>query len=119
MGIIAHIASVSKSKANIFFAISEVHLSGASPASLSTLPYRLRTLSLSSLHHIRRIDVSCRLWFAGLTLLALTLIKLVFLDMTNQKTLHRSISFLAVGLLMLVMGYFCLLPSRYEDGEEE
>lgn len=89
-----------------------------SPALLTTLSLLWGGIALALMVLASHLYKNRRLWFAGLTLLALTLIKLVFLDMADQETLHRSFSFLAVGLLMLVMGYFCPLPPRHEDGEE-
>ena len=62
--------------------------------------------------HLRK---SRRLWFVGLTLLLLTLGKLVFLDLADTETAYRSLSFVAVGLLMLGMGWFCPLPPRDQE----
>ncbi len=90
-----------------------------SPAFLTTLSLLWGGISLCLMIVASHLRKSRRLWFCGLSLLALTLIKLVFLDLSDQETLHRSLSFLAVGLLMLVMGYFCPLPPKKGEGEGE
>jgi hypothetical protein len=50
------------------------------------------------------------LWLAGAGLLAVTLCKLLIYDLADRQTVYRIVSFLALGLLMLVIGWFCPLP---------
>ena len=45
------------------------------------------------------------LWFAGLALLGLVVLKLFTKDLTGTGTVARIVSFLAVGSLMLLIGY--------------
>lgn len=54
------------------------------------------------------------LWFIGSALLGLVVIKLFLVDLASAGTIGRIISFVAVGLLMLVIGYFSPLPPRKE-----
>ncbi|WP_084456684.1 DUF2339 domain-containing protein [Desulfogranum mediterraneum] len=52
------------------------------------------------------------LWFAGAVLLTMVVLKLFFIDLAGSGTLARIISFLVVGLLMLVIGYWAPLPPK-------
>jgi uncharacterized membrane protein len=47
----------------------------------------------------------------GAALLALTVIKLLVLDLSAADTLARIVSFIVVGLLMLLIGYVSPIPS--------
>lgn len=53
-----------------------------------------------------------RAWLAGAGLLAVVVVKLFLVDLDGIGTVARIVSFLGVGLLMLVMGYFCPLPPK-------
>jgi uncharacterized membrane protein len=53
-----------------------------------------------------------RAWLAGAALLAVVVVKLFLVDLDGIGTVARIVSFLGVGLLMLVMGYFCPLPPK-------
>ncbi len=55
------------------------------------------------------------LWMAGGVLLALVVLKLFFIDLAKTGTVERIISFLAVGGLMLVIGYFSPLPPKQQE----
>lgn len=50
------------------------------------------------------------LWLVGAALLGVTVIKLLVLDMSGADTLARIISFIVVGLLMLLIGYIAPIP---------
>ncbi len=56
-----------------------------------------------------------RLWFAGGILLGVTLVKLFLVDLADSGTVTRIVSFLTVGGLMLVIGYFSPLPPKHEE----
>lgn len=56
-----------------------------------------------------------RLWFAGAGLLALVVLKLFFIDLAKTGTVERIVSFIAVGGLMLVIGYFSPLPPKQRE----
>lgn len=49
-------------------------------------------------------------WLAGAVLLGAVVLKLFFVDLSHLGTLQRIVSFLGVGLLMLVIGYVSPLP---------
>ena len=53
-------------------------------------------------------------WFAGAGLLALVVLKLFFVDLAESGSISRIVSFLVVGGLMLVIGYFSPLPPKLE-----
>jgi uncharacterized membrane protein len=55
------------------------------------------------------------LWLAGAALLGLTVLKLLLVDLSNSGGAERIISFIAVGGLMLVVGYFVPLPAKAEQ----
>lgn len=57
-------------------------------------------------------------WLAGAALLAVVVAKLAFLDMSQIEGLARIIAFIAVGVLMLLIGYFVPIPPR-ADGQTE
>jgi uncharacterized membrane protein len=50
------------------------------------------------------------MWVTGAVLLAVTIAKLFLVDLSRVGTIERIVSFVAVGLLMLVIGYFSPLP---------
>jgi uncharacterized membrane protein len=49
-------------------------------------------------------------WMLGAGLLALTVLKLFVIDLSNRGGAERIVVFIAVGLLMLVVGWFAPLP---------
>lgn len=57
------------------------------------------------------------LWMGGALLLALVVVKLFFIDLAKSGTVERIVSFIVVGGLMLVIGYFSPLPPRREGSE--
>ena len=50
------------------------------------------------------------LWVAGATLLGVVVLKLFFVELADQGGLFRIVSFLSVGVLLLVVGYFAPVP---------
>jgi uncharacterized membrane protein len=58
----------------------------------------------------RKLDRS--VWFAGSGLLAAVILKLFFIDLSSVGSIERIVSFVGVGLLMLVIGYYSPLPPR-------
>jgi uncharacterized membrane protein len=52
------------------------------------------------------------LWFVGGGLLALVVLKLFLVELANTGTVARIVSFVAVGLLMLLIGYLSPMPPR-------
>ena len=57
------------------------------------------------------------LWFAGFGLLVIVVLKLFFVELANSGTIERIVSFIAVGSLLLLIGYFVPLPPN-ESKEE-
>lgn len=55
-----------------------------------------------------------RLWFTGAVLLGLVVLKLFMVDLADIGTVARIVSFLTVGVLMLVIGFFSPLPPRQQ-----
>lgn len=55
------------------------------------------------------------LWFVGAGLLSLVVLKLFVIDLSGAGSIGRIISFLVVGLLMLVIGFFAPLPPKSAD----
>jgi uncharacterized membrane protein len=51
-------------------------------------------------------------WFAGGALLAIVIAKLFFVDLSSVGSIERIVSFVGVGVLMLVIGYYSPLPPR-------
>jgi uncharacterized membrane protein len=51
-------------------------------------------------------------WVAGATLMAVVTGKLFFVDLSNAGGIERIVSFLGVGLLLLLVGYFSPAPPK-------
>ena len=49
-------------------------------------------------------------WLSGAGLLAVVVVKLFLVELSNVGTLERIISFVGVGLLMLIIGYLAPVP---------
>jgi len=57
------------------------------------------------------------LWLIGAGLMALVVVKLFFIDLSNIGGIERIVSFIGVGLLMLVIGYVSPVPpAAMEEG---
>ena len=59
------------------------------------------------------------LWIGGALLLGLTVLKLFLVDLGSSGTLERIVSFISVGVLLLVIGYIAPLPPTQRDEENE
>jgi uncharacterized membrane protein len=66
-------------------------------------------LALATMLIATRIRVRF-LWLTGAGLLIAVVIKLFVVDLSSVGTIDRIVSFVGVGLLMLVLGYFSPLP---------
>ncbi|MEZ4456648.1 MAG: DUF2339 domain-containing protein [Gemmatimonadales bacterium] len=51
-------------------------------------------------------------WMGGAALLAGVVVKLILVDLSGSGTVPRIVSFLGVGVLMLIIGYVAPLPTR-------
>ncbi len=56
-------------------------------------------------------------WLAGAGFMALVVIKLFLIDLGNSGTIERIISFIGIGALLLVVGYFAPVPPRQSQGD--
>lgn len=55
------------------------------------------------------------LWLAGAGLLGIVVLKLFVVELSSSGTIERIISFIVVGVLMLLIGYFAPLPPKKEE----
>lgn len=55
------------------------------------------------------------LWLVGAALIGLVVIKLFFIELGDKGSVERIISFIGVGVLLLVIGYFAPLPPRQKE----
>ena len=55
-------------------------------------------------------------WLIGASLMGLVVIKLFTIDLGNTETVARIVSFVGVGALLLVVGYFAPAPPRASAG---
>jgi uncharacterized membrane protein len=63
-----------------------------------------------------------RLWWVAAGLLGVVVVKLFLIDLSGTNTLARIVSFVGVGLLLLLAGYVAPIPPKDErarDSEEE
>ena len=58
------------------------------------------------------------LWMGGAGLLGLTVLKLLLIDLSNRGGGERIVTFIGVGALMLVIGYFAPLPPAQTAARE-
>lgn len=70
-------------------------------------------MTFSSQRHIRQI------WFVGAALLAIVVLKLLLLDLSQSGTLTRVISFIASGAVMLLIAYIAPLPPSLNKQKKE
>jgi uncharacterized membrane protein len=59
------------------------------------------------------------LWFVGAALLALTVIKLFLFDLSHVTGIERIVSFIGIGILLLLIGYFSPLPPKAAAQRDE
>ena len=52
------------------------------------------------------------LWITGALLMAVVVAKLFMVDLSGVGTVERIVSFIGVGLLMLLVGYLSPVPPR-------
>ncbi|MDR2688627.1 MAG: DUF2339 domain-containing protein [Azoarcus sp.] len=56
-------------------------------------------------------------WMAGASLIGIVVVKLFFVELGGHGGLARVVSFIGVGVLLLIVGYFSPLPPRRENEE--
>lgn len=63
--------------------------------------------------HARRM-----IWLAGAGLMGIVVLKLFVVDLGNTGSVARIVSFIGIGVLLLVVGYFAPAPPRKADADE-
>jgi len=58
-------------------------------------------------------------WMIGAGLMGVVVLKLFVIDLGNTGTVARIISFLGVGVMLLVVGYFSPVPPKLEKADSE
>ena len=84
---------------------------GASTTTQASLSIFWSVLALSTMLWSARSGARIA-WLAGATLMGVVVAKLFLVDFSQLGTVTRIISFLGVGVLMLVVGYFSPVPPR-------
>ncbi|WP_457788702.1 DUF2339 domain-containing protein [Pseudomonas sp. PL-6] len=77
-----------------------------------SIVWTLIALALMLFGHLR---VRRELWLVGAALIAVVVAKLLFVELGNRGGLERIVSFIGVGVLLLVVGYFAPLPPRQAE----
>lgn len=57
------------------------------------------------------------LWLVGAILMGVVVVKLFIIDLSNVGGIYRVISFIGVGVLMLLVGYFSPVPPRAKEAQ--
>jgi uncharacterized membrane protein len=78
----------------------------------ATILWTLTALVLMGIGTRRRLRPS---WIVGASLLGVVILKLFTLDLSNLDVVARIISFISVGVLMLLIGYLAPLPPAKEE----
>ena len=81
-----------------------------------SIVWTLIALALMIVGHLRR---QREIWLVGAALIAVVVAKLFFVELGNRGGLERIVSFIGVGVLLLIVGYFAPLPPRQADSEVE
>jgi len=89
-----------------------------SDAFLTTVTILWTILALGLMGYATR-KVVRTYWMIGAGLLAVVILKLFFVDMGNLALLGRMVTFISVGVLMLVIGYFAPLPPKQEEPRKQ
>ncbi len=84
-------------------------------AALSILWGTLALVLMMTAHRLKHRT----LWLIGAGLVGSTVGKLFLIDLANSGTVERIVSFLAVGILLMIIGYFAPLPPTRSQEEEE
>jgi uncharacterized membrane protein len=58
-------------------------------------------------------------WMVGAALVAIVVLKLFFVELSDHGSLARIVSFIGVGVLLLIVGYFSPLPPKVEKVESQ
>ena len=58
------------------------------------------------------------IWIGGVIVMGIAILKLFVVELGNVGTLARVVSFLGVGLLLLIVGYFAPAPKGRSEAED-
>ncbi len=94
--------------ADVPYTFSGVRRSVIAQASLSIF---WSVLALATMVYATRVARRA-LWMTGAALMAVVVVKLFLVDLSRVTGIERIVSFIAVGVLMLVIGYFSPVPPR-------
>ncbi|MCD5992284.1 DUF2339 domain-containing protein [Pseudomonas sp. CDFA 602] len=75
-----------------------------------SIVWTLMALALMIGGHVR---AKREIWLAGAVLIGVVVIKLFFVELSNRGGMERIVSFIGVGILLLVVGYFAPLPPKH------
>ena len=67
---------------------------------------------------LARRSMERRFWIVGAGLLAVVVAKLFLVDLANSGTVARIVSFLGVGVILLVIGYVAPVPPGEKESEK-
>jgi len=81
-----------------------------------SIVWTLIALPLMIFGHLR---TRRELWLVGAVLIGVVVAKLFFVELGNRGGLERIVSFIGVGVLLLIVGYFAPLPPRRPVPETE
>ncbi|WP_295548647.1 DUF2339 domain-containing protein [uncultured Pseudacidovorax sp.] len=96
--------------AGVEWRLDALYASWLAQATLSILWALLGVLSMVVANRRGRRS----LWIGGAALLGLVVVKLFFLELANHGGLFRIVSFIGVGALLLLVGYFAPVPATRE-----
>ncbi|VVN17628.1 hypothetical protein PS662_04185 [Pseudomonas fluorescens] len=81
-----------------------------------SIVWTLMALSLMIGGHLRQRR---EVWLIGAALIGVVVAKLFFVELSNRGGLARIVSFIGVGVLLLVVGYFAPLPPKRAEASAE
>jgi uncharacterized membrane protein len=88
---------------------SEALLSSMRVQAGLSIVWTLMALALMIGGHLR---TRREIWLVGAALIGVVVAKLFFVELSDQGGLERIVSFIGVGILLLVVGYFAPLPPK-------
>ena len=57
-------------------------------------------------------------WLVAVAMLGVVIVKLFLIDLADTETIARIITFISIGLILLVTGYFSPIPKESENHDE-
>jgi uncharacterized membrane protein len=57
-------------------------------------------------------------WLIAVAMLGVIVVKLFLIDLADTETIARIITFISIGLILLVTGYFSPIPKESEDHDK-